>query len=198
MMPYPQSPRRAVPASIPRPHYVDRPAPDRYTGSHVQTPETIELMRESSRIASDALYEAAKAIAPGVTTDRLDAIAHEYMLDHGAYPSTLGYRNFPKAICTSINEVICHGIPSDRVLIEGDIINVDVTSILNGYYADANMTFFVGKCSDEAHKIVNVARESLKRGLAMVVQNYALFPHLKVEDNVAFGLRAGLMLEKIS
>ena len=93
-----------MPASIIRPHYVDRPAPDRYTGSHVQTPVTIELMREASRIASGAMYTAAAAIAPGVTTDELDAVAHEYMLDHGAYPSALGYRGFPKAICVSALE----------------------------------------------------------------------------------------------
>src|SRR5690606_30534586 len=110
------SPRRDVPKSIVRPEYVDRPAPKPYKGSHVQTPEVIEAMRESGRIAHNAMQEAAKAIAPGVTTDHLDAVAHEYMLDHGAYPSALGYRSFPKSICTSVNEVICHGIPDARPL----------------------------------------------------------------------------------
>ena len=168
MMPYPQSPRRAVPASIPRPHYVDRPAPDRYTGSHVQTPETIELMRESSRIASDALYEAAKAIAPGVTTDRLDAIAHEYMLDHGAYPSTLGYRNFPKAICTSINEVICHGIPDTRPLEDGDLVKIDVTAFKNGVHGDNCATFYCGDVDEESRLLSERTREALDRAIRAV------------------------------
>ena len=168
MMPYPQSPRRAVPASIPRPHYVDRPAPDRYTGSHVQTPETIELMRESSRIASDALYEAAKAIAPGVTTDRLDAIAHEYMLDHGAYPSTLGYRNFPKAICTSINEVICHGIPDTRPLEDGDLVKIDVTAFKNGVHGDNCATFGCGELDEDSRLLMDRTKEAMLRGIRAV------------------------------
>ncbi|WP_442956855.1 type I methionyl aminopeptidase [Propioniciclava sp.] len=168
MMPYPQSPRRAVPASIPRPHYVDRPAPDRYTGSHVQTPETIELMRESSRIASDALYEAAKAIAPGVTTDRLDAIAHEYMLDHGAYPSTLGYRNFPKAICTSINEVICHGIPDTRPLEDGDLVKIDVTAFKNGVHGDNCATFGCGELDEDSRLLMERTKEAMLRGIRAV------------------------------
>ena len=102
-------------------------------GDHY-TPEEVEGIRRAGQIASQAIDEAAKAIAPGVTTDQLDAIAHEYMLDHGAYPSTLGYRGFPKSCCTSVNEVICHGIPDSTVLEDGDIVNIDVTAYIGGFH----------------------------------------------------------------
>ncbi len=168
MMPYPQTARRPVPASVPHPHYVDRAAPDRYTGSDVQTPETIELMRESSRIASDAMYEAARAIAPGVTTDELDAIAHEYMLDHGAYPSALGYRAFPKSICTSVNDVICHGIPDTRPLEEGDLVKIDVTAFKNGVHGDNCATFGVGELDEDSRLLMERTKEAMLRGIRAV------------------------------
>lgn len=168
MTPHPQSPRRPVPTAIPRPHYVDRPAPSPYTGPHVQTSETIELMRESSRIASDAMYEAAKAIAPGVTTDHLDAVAHEYMLDHGAYPSSLGYRHFPKSICTSVNEIICHGIPDSRPLDEGDLIKIDITAFKNGVHGDNCGTFGVGELAEESRLLLERTKEAMLRGIRAV------------------------------
>ncbi len=168
MQPYPQSPRRPVPSSIPHPHYVDRPAPDRYEGPDVQTQETIEAMRESSRIASDAMYEAARAIAPGVTTDRLDAIAHEYMLDHGAYPSALGYRHFPKSICTSVNEIVCHGIPDARPLEEGDLVKIDVTAFKNGVHGDNCATFGVGELDEESRLLMERTKEAMLRGIRAV------------------------------
>src|SRR5690606_42055703 len=96
-------------------------------GSHVQTPETIEKMRIAGRLAAQALQVAGEYCKPGVTTDEIDRVVHEFLCDHGAYPSTLGYRGFPKSCCTSLNEVICHGIPDSTVLQDGDIINVDVT-----------------------------------------------------------------------
>ena len=166
--PYPISARRPVPASIGRPHYVDRPAPERYTGSHVQSAETIELMRESSRIASGAMYAAAAAIAPGVTTDQLDAVAHEYMLDHGAYPSSLGYRGFPKACCTSVNEVICHGIPDARPLEEGDLVKIDVTAFKNGVHGDNCGTFGVGELDEESRLLMERTHEAMMRGIRAV------------------------------
>ena len=157
-----------MPASIIRPHYVDRPAPDRYTGSHVQTPETIELMREASRIASGAMYTAAAAIAPGVTTDELDAVAHEYMLDHGAYPSALGYRGFPKAICTSVNEVICHGIPDARPLEDGDLVKIDVTAFKNGVHGDNCGTFYCGAVDQASRDLTERTQEALNRAIKAV------------------------------
>ncbi len=166
--PWPVSARRPVPASIPRPHYVDRPAPDRYTGSHVQSAETIALMRESSRIASDAMYAAAAAIAPGVTTDELDAVAHAYMCDHGAYPSALGYRGFPKAICTSVNEVICHGIPDARPLEDGDLVKIDVTAFKNGVHGDNCGTFACGDLDEGSRLLSERTKEAMMRGIRAV------------------------------
>ena len=104
----------------------------------MQTPEVIEKMRVAGRIAAGALQEAGKAVAPGVTTDELDRIAHDYMVDHGAYPSTLGYKGFPKSCCTSLNEVICHGIPDSTVIADGDIVNIDVTAYIDGVHGDTN------------------------------------------------------------
>ena len=135
---------------------------------YLKTPHDISGIKTAGRLVVDTLYKVQETIKPGITTNDINRFVHEYTLKHGAVPAPLNYRGFPKSVCTSINEVICHGIPSDRVLKEGDIVNVDVTSILNGYYADANMTFFVGTCGPEAHKIVEVARESLKRGLGAV------------------------------
>ncbi len=157
-----------MPASIARPHYVDRPAPDRYTGSHVQSAETIALMRVSSRIASDAMYAAAAAIAPGVTTDELDAVAHEYMCDHGAYPSALGYRGFPKAICTSVNEVICHGIPDARPLEDGDLVKIDVTAFKNGVHGDNCGTFACGDLDEDSRLLSERTKEAMMRGIRAV------------------------------
>lgn len=134
----------------------------------LKTSQDIAGIKKTGKLVIETLKEVEKIIKPGITTNDINDLVHNYTIDRNARPAPLNYRGFPKSVCTSINEVICHGIPSDRVLNEGDIINVDVTSILEGYYADANMTFFVGNCTEDAHKIVNVARESLKRALAMV------------------------------
>jgi methionyl aminopeptidase len=165
-------PRRPVPASIPRPEYVDRPAPRKYEGPEVKSPEIVERMRVASRIAAQAMAEAAKHIAPGVTTDELDRIGHEFMLDHGAYPSTLGYRGFPKSLCTSVNEVICHGIPDSTVLRDGDIVNIDVTAFLTidgiGVHGDTDATYLVGEVDEESRLLVERTREAMTRGIKAV------------------------------
>jgi len=161
--------RRAVPASIPRPEYVDRPAPAQYTGPEVKDAETIEKMRIAGRIAARAMEASAAAIAPGVTTDELDRIAHEFMLDHGAYPSTLGYRNFPKSLCTSVNEVICHGIPDDRPLEDGDIVNIDITAFIGGVHGDTDATYLCGDVDEESRLLVERTRESMMRGIKAAV-----------------------------
>jgi len=134
----------------------------------LKTAKDIAGIRKAGKLVVDTLWLAREFIRPGVTTNEINRLVHDYTVKNGARPAPLNYRGFPKSICTSINEVICHGIPSDRVLVEGDIINVDVTSILDDYYADANMTFFVGECGKDAHKIVDIARESLKRGMSAV------------------------------
>ncbi len=162
------SPRRAVPAAIARPEYVDRPAPERFTGSEIKDGETIERMRVAGRLAAQALAAAGAAVAPGVTTDQLDRIGHEFLLDHGAYPSTLGYRGFPKSLCTSLNEVICHGIPDSTVLVEGDICNIDITAYVGGVHGDTNATFLVGEVSEDARLLVERTHEATMRAIKAV------------------------------
>lgn len=166
--PYPITPMRKVPKSIARPEYVGRPAPTPYHGSHVQSQDVIERMRIAGRIASQAMHEAAKAIAPGVTTDALDAIAHEYMLDHGAYPSALGYRGFPKSICTSVNEVICHGIPDLRPLEDGDLVKIDCTAFKDGVHGDNCATFYCGDVDEESKLLTERTLEALNRAIKAV------------------------------
>lgn len=168
LVPGVQSPRRSVPAHIARPEYVDRPAPERFVGSEIKDQETIERMRLAGRIAGQALAEVGRAVAPGVTTDELDRIGHEFLLDHGAYPSTLGYRGFPKSLCTSLNEVICHGIPDSTVLVEGDICNVDITAFIGGVHGDTNATFLVGDVSEEARLLVERTHEATMRAIKAV------------------------------
>ncbi len=163
------SAERAVPTNILRPAYVGKPAPDRYTGSEVQDEQTLAAMRIAGRIAADALVEVGAHIEPGVTTDELDRIGHEYLCDHGAYPSTLGYRGYPKSLCSSLNEVICHGIPDSTVLLDGDICNIDITAFIGGVHGDTNATYLVGDLVDEESKLlVERTREATRRAIAAV------------------------------
>ncbi len=162
------SPTLAVPASIERPEYAWKPTVREGNEPWVQTPETIEKMRVAGRIAARALAEAGKAVAPGVTTDELDRIAHEYMCDHGAYPSTLGYKAFPKSCCTSLNEVICHGIPDSTVIEDGDIVNIDVTAYFDGVHGDTNATFLAGDVSEEHRLLVERTHEATMRAIKAV------------------------------
>ena len=162
------SPMRLVPNSIPRPEYVGKKAPSKHRGGDVQSNETIEKMRIAGRIAAGALAEVGANVAPGITTDELDRIGHEYLLDHHAYPSTLGYRGFPKSLCASLNEVICHGIPDSTVVQDGDICNIDITAYINGVHGDTNATFFSGDVDEESRLLVERTEESLKRAIAAV------------------------------
>jgi methionyl aminopeptidase len=134
----------------------------------VQSSETIERMRVAGRIAARAMREAARAIAPGVTTDEIDRIGHEYLLDHGAYPSTLGYRGFPKSLCTSVNEVICHGIPDSRRLEDGDIVNIDLTAYIDGVHGDNCATYLCGNVDEESRLLVERTEEALNRAIKAV------------------------------
>jgi methionyl aminopeptidase len=166
------SPRRPVPSSIPRPEYVDRPAPARYDGPEVKDPEIIERMRVAGRVAAQAMAAAAQVIAPGVTTDEIDRVGHEFLLDHGAYPSTLGYRGFPKSLCTSVNEVVCHGIPDDRRLEDGDIVNIDITAFVTidgvGVHGDTDATYLVGDVDEESRLLVERTHEAMMRAIKAV------------------------------
>jgi len=166
--PHDVSPRRPVPTAIARPEYVDRPRPEPFTGSEVKDADTIARMRVAGRIAAQAMEAAAAAIAPGVTTDEIDAVGHEFLLDHGAYPSTLGYKAFPKSLCTSVNEVICHGIPDSRRLEDGDIVNIDITAFIGGVHGDTDATYLVGDVDDESRALVERTREALERAIKAV------------------------------
>jgi methionyl aminopeptidase len=168
------SPRRGVPEAITRPEYVGQKAPLPYRGPEVKDAETIERMRVAGRIAAQALQTVGAAIAPGVTTDALDVIGHEFLLDHGAYPSTLGYRGFPKSLCSSLNEVICHGIPDSTVLQDGDICNIDITAYIGGVHGDTNATFLVGDVRPEVRDLVERTREATTRGIKAVAPGRSL------------------------
>jgi methionyl aminopeptidase len=163
------SPRRAVPAHIPRPPYVGEAAWRQRGETEVKDAGTIERMRIACRIAAQALQAVGSRIEPGVSTDELDRIGHEFLCDHDAYPSTLGYRNYPKSLCTSVNEVICHGIPDSTVLEDGDIVNIDITAYIGGVHGDTNATFLVGDVDEESRLLVERTKESLDRAIKAVL-----------------------------
>ncbi|MFC5299411.1 type I methionyl aminopeptidase [Brachybacterium tyrofermentans] len=158
-------PRRTVPARIERPEYVGKDEAVSDSGPRVQTPEIIERVREASRIAALALQAAGEAAEPGVTTDHIDAVVHDVLVENGAYPSTLGYLGFEKSCCTSLNEVICHGIPDSTVMQSGDILNVDVTAFLHGVHGDTNATFAVGDIDPRAQQLIDISHEAMMRGV---------------------------------
>jgi methionyl aminopeptidase len=162
------SPRLEVPKSITRPEYVGKPAPAKFLGTDVKTHEQMEKIRHSGKIAAQAIELVGQHAKPGITTDQLDKIAHEFLIEHNAYPSTLGYRGYPKSICSSINEVICHGIPDDTVLIDGDIVNIDITAYIDGFHGDSNQTFLVGEVKPEVKLLVERTKEALARGISVV------------------------------
>ena len=165
------SPRREVPAAIARPEYVGKKASSRWTGGDVHSDEVIERIRRSAKLAAQALAEVGSHVAPGVTTDELDRIGHEFLLDHGAYPSTLGYPGaagrppFPKSLCTSVNEVICHGIPDSTVIEDGDIVKVDITAFLDGVHGDNCGSFIAGEGSEQSRHLVATTHEAMMRGI---------------------------------
>ncbi len=145
-------------------------------GVRLKDEEAIEGIRKAGRLALETLDLVESHIRPGITTEEINSIVHEFTLKNNAIPAPLNYRGFPKSVCTSVNEVICHGIPGKRILKDGDIVNVDVTPVLNGYYADTNKTFFVGTPGKDAVKIVRVARECLRLGMEEVR------PHARIGD----------------
>ncbi len=160
------SPRREVPPGIVRPDYATTGEPG--PGVPVDPATRIARARNAGRIAAEVLAETAAALRPGITTDELDAICHEACIKRGAYPSPLGYRGFPKSLCTSVNEVIVHGIPDSRPLEDGDIVNLDVTVYVDGMHGDTSATFPVGQVDEESLRLIRVTRECLERGIAAV------------------------------
>ena len=156
---------RNVPFEIARPEYVGKPAPAPNTKGDIRTRTEIEKIRAAGRIAARAIDLVGRNAKPGISTDELDRIGHEYIISQGGYPSTLGYRGFPKSLCSSINEVICHGIPDDTVLQDGDIVNIDITVFKDGFHGDSNQTFLVGDVRQEVKELVSRTHEAMMRGI---------------------------------
>lgn len=164
------SPTLGTPPTITPPAYVDNAgkptgAPWDRDDPMVKDAETVEKMRRTGRIAALARDEVGRHVAPGVTTDELDRIGHEFLLDHGAYPSTLGYKGFPKSLCSSVNEVVCHGIPDNLALVDGDVVKIDITAYLDGVHGDTCATFFAGEPSDEVRLLSERTHEAMMRGI---------------------------------
>jgi methionyl aminopeptidase len=167
------SPARQVPASITRPEYVGKKHPT-LGEADVKDAETIERMRVACRLAAQALEEVGRQVRPGVTTDYLDQVGHEFLIERGAYPSPLGYRGYPKSLCTSLNEVICHGIPDDTVIVDGDIVNIDITAYIDGVHGDTNGTFLAGNVDEESRLLVERTHEAMMRGIRAVAPGRSL------------------------
>ena len=197
------SPRLGVPASIVRPHYVDAPpdVPADYDDPMVKDPDTIARMRVAGRIAADALVEVGRHVAPGITTDELDRIGHEFMIEHGAYPSTLGYKGSRNRCARRVNEVICHGIPDSRLLEDGDIVKVDITAFIGGVHGDTCATFYAGDVdaggarTGRAHSRGDAARYRVVRPgrpisvIGRVIESYAKrFGYGVVRDYTGHGV----------
>lgn len=159
------SPSRKVPAHIVRPEYVGKPGPKPHTGGDRYSAEQLAAIRKASKLAAQALQLVLSSAKPGMTTDELDAIGHEFLVSNDAYPSTLGYRGFPKSLCTSVNEVICHGIPDDTVLEEGDVLNVDITAYIGGAHGDNNGTVLIGDGPQETKDLIARTHEAMMRGI---------------------------------
>ena len=162
------APELPVPPEIERPDYFETYRPVRTHESMVKAPDVIERMRKACHIARDILEEVGAAVAPGVTTDAIDRISHDAHVSRGVYPSPLRYNHFPKSLCTSVNEVICHGIPDDRALLDGDIVNLDITVYLGGVHGDTNATFGVGRLDPQSAKLVRVTEECLDLAIEAV------------------------------
>ena len=162
------SPMRIVPPHIARPPYADTGEVPRYQESRVKSPEVIERMRVAGAKAAEILRRAGEMVRPGITTDEIDVFVHELTVEMGGYPSPLNYHGYPKSVCTSVNEVICHGIPDSRVIEDGDIVNLDVTIYFDGVHGDTNATFFAGDVSDTDRTLVRVTEECMWKGIEAV------------------------------
>ena len=163
------SPMRPVPSNIVKPHYADTGVVKRTDEARVKTPDVIERMRHAGVMAADILRRAGEIVKPGITTEEIDIFVHDLTIECGAYPSPLNYHGYPKSVCTSVNEVICHGIPDSRALEEGDIVNLDVTVFVNGVHGDTNATFAVGNISQTDADLIRITEECMWKGIEAVV-----------------------------
>ena len=162
------SPMRAVPDHIVRPAYAETGEVPHWEEPRIKSPEIIERMRHAGQVASEILRRTGEILRPGMTTDEVDAFCHQLYIDHDSYPSTLNYHHYPKSLCTSANEVICHGIPDSREMLDGDIMNLDVTAYLAGVHGDTNATFFVGEVDPQSRELVRITEECMWKGIEAV------------------------------
>jgi methionyl aminopeptidase len=190
-------PRRTVPREIPRPPYALTGDPGRSRPDPVRSADVIDRMRVAGRAAAEILVHAGHHIEPGLTTDKLDTIVHEKTLSYGGYPSPLNYRGFPKSVCTSVNEVICHGIPDSRPLADGDIVNVDVTIYLDGVHGDTSATFAVGDIDEHSAMLIRETRNSLYRAIDVVRPGVAVNEIGRAIENHARKYNLGVVREFI-
>jgi methionyl aminopeptidase len=162
------SPMRSVPDHIERPPYALTGEAPRWPEPRVKTPEIIQRMRVASTMAAEVLRLAGELVRPGITTDEIDVFVHDATIERGAYPSPLNYHGYPKSVCTSVNEIICHGIPDSRELQDGDIVNLDVTCYVGGVHGDTNATFLVGNVDPASRQLVQVTEECMWKGIEAV------------------------------
>ncbi|MFZ9564932.1 MAG: type I methionyl aminopeptidase [Ilumatobacteraceae bacterium] len=187
------SPMRSVPSHIAKPSYADTGDVVRWNESPVKSPEIIERMRHAGQMAADILRLAGEYVKPGMTTDDIDVFVHDLTVERGAYPSPLNYHRYPKSVCTSLNEVICHGIPDSTIIEDGDIINLDVTCYVDGVHGDTNATFMIGDVSAEDRLLVKVTEECMWRGIEAVVPGRPLSDIGKAIEDHAKTYRMGVV-----
>lgn len=178
-------PMRSVPADIERPPYAETGQPPERASRAIRTEDEIEAMRVAAHVAADALVEVGRAVVPGITGDELDRIGHDAMVAAGAYPSTLNYRGYRKSLCTSVNEVICHGIPDSRPLAEGDIVNVDVTAYIGGVHGDTSATFLAGEVDERSRDVVAASRDAMHAGIGVVRPDAKIYEIGRAIEEVA-------------
>ncbi|MCY3961855.1 MAG: type I methionyl aminopeptidase [bacterium] len=190
-------PRRRVPSHIERPPYARSGEPGHPKSSAVRSAAEIDAMRKAGQMAAEVLLFAGKLVSPGVTTDSIDSQVHEEIVRRGAYPSPLNYRGYPKSVCTSINEVICHGIPDSRALADGDIVNIDVTVFLDGVHGDTSVTFEVGEVDDHSRLLVRETRDAMYLGIGAVRNGAAVNAIGRAIETHARAHRLGVVREFI-
>ena len=191
--------RRGVPAGIERPPYALLPGgePDPPVSSPTRTPSEMDAMRRTGALAAEVLIAACEQVRAGITTDAIDRFVHDTAVAAGAYPSPLGYRGYPKSVCTSVNEVICHGIPDSRRLAEGDIVNVDVTVYREGVHGDTSVTLMVGEVDEHSRRLVAETCVALYKGIATVREGAAVSDIGRAIQNHAWRHGLGVVREFI-
>ena len=193
VMPGAISPMRYVPDHIVKPDYADSGIVGRWDEPRIKDESVIARMREAGKLAAEILRLAGEQVRPGITTDEIDIFVHDLTIGRGAYPSPLNYHGYPKSVCTSVNDVICHGIPDSRKLEDGDIVNIDVTAFIHGVHGDTNATFFVGDVDEQSRDLVKVTEECVWRGIDAVKPDRPISDIGKAIETVAKAHKYGIV-----